>query len=102
MKPSSIKKYYPVQELKLYNVITAVIKEFRDSFSTANLTNLLKIDKNFNAMMPKAIQWLRFDFYPLHKPQFNYDNQDRISPRRVEMASAAMIHFGLDPGKLVH
>ena len=54
MKPS-IKKYYQVQELTLYNVITKVIKEFRDSFNTADLTNLSKIDKNFSAMIPKAI-----------------------------------------------
>jgi hypothetical protein len=30
-----------------------------------------------------------------------YEQQDHIDPHRVEMASAAMVHFGLDPGKFV-
>jgi hypothetical protein len=30
-----------------------------------------------------------------------YENQECIDPYRVEIASAAMIHFGLDPGKFV-
>jgi hypothetical protein len=31
----------------------------------------------------------------------NYEKQERINPHRVEMASAAMVHFGLNPGKFV-
>jgi hypothetical protein len=30
-----------------------------------------------------------------------YEQQDHINPYHGEMASAAMIHFGLDPGKFV-
>ena len=52
-------------------------------------------------MIPNTIRWLALDFSPLRKPRYNYESQAMISSRRVEMASAAMIHFGLDPGKLV-
>ena len=52
-------------------------------------------------MIPNTIQWLQLDFSPLREPQYNYERQAKISPRRVELALAAMIHFGLDPGKLV-
>ena len=31
----------------------------------------------------------------------NYEQQERIDPHRVKIASAAMVHFGLDPGKFV-
>ena len=41
------------------------------------------------------------DFAPLREPRYNYEQQERIDPHRVEMASAAMVHFGLDPGKFV-
>jgi hypothetical protein len=50
-------------------------------------------------MISKIIRWLKVDFSPLCKPRYNYEQQERIDPHRVKMASAAMIYFGLDPGK---
>ncbi len=50
-------------------------------------------------MIPKIIRWLKIDFSLLCKPRYNYEKQERIDPYCVEMASAAMVHFGLDPGK---
>ena len=41
------------------------------------------------------------DFSRLCKPWYNFEHQERIDPHRVKMASAAMVHFGLNPGKLV-
>jgi hypothetical protein len=41
------------------------------------------------------------DFSLLCKPWYNYEQQERIDPHRVEMASAAMVHFDLNPGKFV-
>jgi len=96
MSPS-IKKYYQVQELMLYNVITTVIKEYRASFTSTDLQNLSSINRDFSRMIPNTIRWLRLDFSPLREPRYNYENQATISSSRVEMASAAMIHFGLDP-----
>jgi len=96
MNPS-IKKYFWVQELTLYNIITTVIKEFRDSFNTANLTNLSMIDKNFSTMIPSTMQWLQVNFYPLWEPRFNYDKQEKISPRIVEMASENNDTFWIGP-----
>jgi hypothetical protein len=52
-------------------------------------------------MIPKIIRWLKVDFSQLHKPRYNYEQQERIEPHHVEMASAAMIYFGLNPGKFV-
>ena len=44
---------------------------------------------------------MRVDFSLLREPWYNYEQQEQIDPHRVGMASAAMFHFGLDPGKLV-
>ncbi len=52
-------------------------------------------------MIPKIIRWLKIDFSLLRKPRYNYEKQERIDPHRGEMASAAMVHFGLNPGKFV-
>jgi hypothetical protein len=38
---------------------------------------------------------------PLLEPRYNYKQQEYIDTSRVEMASAAMIHFGLVLGKFV-
>ncbi len=41
------------------------------------------------------------DFPLLHKYPYNYEQQEQIDPHCIEMASAAMVRFGLDPGKLI-
>ena len=98
MRPS-LNKWYPIGDLHLYNVITTIIKEGRVSFSKEDLSNLRLINKDYAAIIPKVIRWLQINFTPL--PQLGYENQECIDPHHVEMASAAMIHFGLDPGKFV-
>ncbi len=57
--------------------------------------------QNIALMIPKIIRWLKIDFSLLCKPRYNYEKQERINPHRVEMASAAMVHFGLNPGKFI-
>ncbi len=52
-------------------------------------------------MIPKVMRWLKIDFYPLRKPRYNYEQQECIDTQQAGMASAAMTHFGLDPGKFV-
>ena len=46
MKPS-ITKYYRVEELTIYNVITTEIKEIRGSFGSADLISLSCTNKDF-------------------------------------------------------
>jgi hypothetical protein len=41
------------------------------------------------------------DFSLLHKPWYNYEQQEQINLHRIEMASAAMVHFGFDPGNFL-
>ena len=52
-------------------------------------------------MIKNTIRWLRIDFSSLRDPRYDYEKQTKICLHRVEMASAAMVYFGLDPGKLV-
>ena len=93
MKPS-IKKYYRVEELTIYNVVTTVIKEFRDSFGPTDLLHLSCANKDFLIMIKNTVQWLRIDFSSLRDPRYDYEQQTKICPHRVDMASAAMVHFG--------
>jgi hypothetical protein len=52
-------------------------------------------------MIPKVSRWLRINFSPLLEPRYNYEQQEHINTSWFNMASTAMIHFGLDPGKFV-
>ncbi len=101
MRPS-LDKWYQVGDLHLYNIITTIIKECRVSFSKEDISNLHLVNKDFANIVPKVLRWLQVDFTPLRDPHLGYEQQDHINPYRVEVASAAMIHFGLDPGKVVH
>jgi hypothetical protein len=100
MRPS-LNKWYWVGNLHLYNVITTIIKECRVRFSKEDLSNLRLVNKDFTNIVPKLLHWLQVDFTPLQDPQLGYKQQDHIDPYCMEMTSAAMIHFGLDPGKFV-
>ena len=57
--------------------------------------------KDCASLVPKITRWLTVDFSLLREPRYNNEQQEQIDPHRVEMASAAMVHFGLDPGKFV-
>lgn len=100
MRPSR-DKYYRVDELTIYNVITTVIKEFISSFSERDILNLSAINRDFSTMIPKVVRWLSVDFSSLRAPRIDYESQTEISHHRVDMASAAMVFFGLDPGRFV-
>ncbi len=93
MRPS-LDKWYQVENLHLYNVITTIIKECRGIFSKEGISNLCLMKKDFANIVPKVLCWLGVDFTPLRDPCLVYEQQDHINPYRVEIASAAMIHFG--------
>jgi hypothetical protein len=59
------------------------------------------MSKDFANMVPKVLCWLSVDVTSMHGPCLGYKQQNHTYPHRVEMASAAMIYFGLDPGKCV-
>ncbi len=40
-------------------------------------------------------------FSLLCEPWYNYEHQEQIDLHCIKMASAAMVYFGLDPGKFV-
>ena len=68
MRPS-LDKWYRVEELYLYNVITTIIKECRASLSDQDLFNLRLVNKDFANIVPKTCRWLRMDFTPLQEPR---------------------------------
>jgi hypothetical protein len=95
----SLDKYYRVEAVTFYNIITTVLCKCSASLSTQDLLHLQLSNKNFNEMIPKVIHWLTIDFSSLRALQYNYKSQSFIDPHRVEMANAAMVYFGWMGGK---
>ncbi len=77
MRPS-LDKWYLVEELFLYNVITTVIKESRVSLSNQDLFNLCMVNKDFANIIPKTCRWLHLDFTPLQESRHGYEEQGAI------------------------
>jgi hypothetical protein len=100
MRPS-LNKWYQVRHLRLYNVITTIIKECRVSFLSEDLSNLCLVNKDFANIVPMVLHWLQVEFTSLCNSCLGYEQQDHIDPHCIEMASVAIIHFDLDPGKSV-
>jgi hypothetical protein len=100
MRPN-LNEWYQVGDLHLYNIITTIIKECRVSFLSLDLSNLCLVNKDFANVVLKVLHWLRVDFTSLQDLCLGYEQQDHINHHRMERASAAMIHCGLDPGKFV-
>ncbi len=64
--------------------------------SSHGLKNLHLINKSFSLMIPKVSRWLQVNFSPLLEPHYNSEQQEHTNTSWVEMASAAMIYFGLE------
>ena len=99
MRPA-LNKYYRIEEVTFHNVITIVMRDYA-TFSPDELKAIRLLDKDFSIFVPKVLHWLKVDFSPLREPRYHYQDQTLIDPRRVLMANAAMVHFGLDPGRFV-
>jgi hypothetical protein len=98
MKPA-LNKWYWASELSILNVIMTVVKEHH--LSSRNLKYLRLVNKSFSKMIPNGLRWLQTNFSPLIEPHYSYKQQEHIDTSWVKMASAGMIHFGLDPGKFI-
>jgi hypothetical protein len=96
-----LNKYYRVDTITLHNIIAIVMREYAE-FSPCDILAIRLLDKDFAVFVPKALRWLRVDFSSLRDPQYDYKKQTAVGPHRMLMANAAMVHFGLDPGRFVH
>jgi hypothetical protein len=100
MRPE-LGKGYRVEDVNIHHVIAIVLKEQFISFLPTDMAALHLVDKTFSEALPKIIRWRSIDFSSLREPRLDYETQVLIDPHRVQMANAAMLHFGLEPGKFV-
>jgi len=100
MKPS-LNHQYRVDELVLQNVIVILLQESNGFLSPIDIKNLSVVNQLYNEVTHNVHLFRNFDFSPLLEPCIGYADQQAISQARVNMATAAMIYYGLHPGMLI-
>jgi hypothetical protein len=102
MKPSA-RLYYRAKDLNFDNVVIFLARwQGRLYLMDDDLTRLKGVSKIYKEMIDN-VQRLKFvDFTPLKLPRLNYAEQMKISNERVDQATACAIHYGLNPGMVIH
>ena len=100
MKPS-LNHQYRVEDLVLQNVIVILLQESDGFLLPIDIKNLSVVNRLYNEVIRNVHLFRNLDFSPLLEPPIGYANQQAISQARVNMAMAAMIHYGLHPGMLI-
>ena len=96
-----IGKCYRVKKPYVYNIISTVIKHQRKMFDPATLCALTCANKEFSVVVPEIMRLIDIDFSLLREPMLDYKSRTEVDLDRVDMVGAAMIHFGLNPGRVV-
>ena len=100
LKPSKDASYM-VDGLELHNIIVPVLAKRKASLDRNALRSLSSINRSFRKAIPRIVHLLETDFSPILAEQYDYAEQTEIDTKRVEMATAAFVACGLDPGRLV-
>jgi hypothetical protein len=100
MKPSG-NLQYQVKDLHFNNIVVFLIKN-QDTYLTDVEINSLKNVKRMYREMINVVLLLRsINFSMLKLPRFDYAKQTKISPNRVDLATACAIYNGLNTGMVV-
>ena len=100
MKPDN-NHYYRVQDLTFKNVIVILIKSVDSYLSDSCIKKLCCLNWSFNEMTTDVCRLRNLDFSKLKEPRIGYADQKEIQSLRVDMATAAIIHYSLHPGMLI-
>ena len=100
MKPVS-NHYYRVQDLTFENIIVVVLKSVDGYLSDTSIKKLCCLIRLFNKMTTDVCRLRNLDFSKLKEPRICYAEQTEIQPWRIDMATAAMIHYSLHPGMMI-
>jgi hypothetical protein len=100
MKPDN-NHYYQVQDSTIENVLVVVLKFVDGYLSDICIKKHHCLSRLFNKMTTNICRLRNLNFTKLRKPRIGYGDQQEIQPSRVNMATAAIIHYSLHPGTLI-
>ena len=98
MKPS-LDIQYRVEDLQLSDIAVSIVKRWSLYFgSNHGLWKLACLNKLWHKMVSEVLRLKDMDFTPLLDPRLDYETQTEISQHRVDMATAGMIKYEMNPG----
>ena len=98
MKPS-LGQQYRVSNLHFRDVFVSVL--LCDYFSPEDLRALTCLTKTFSDAVPDMVHLKHIDYRDLLDPRLDYLAEKSIDSHRTDMATACLMHYGMDPGMLV-
>jgi hypothetical protein len=100
MQPS-MSLYYRVKDLHFDNVVVFLIKWHELYLMTNELENVKSLNKLYCEIIENVLQLRFVDFLSLKLPRLDYAEQTKISDKRVDLATACSIHYGLNMGIVI-
>ncbi len=100
MKPSR-KLQYQVKDLRFDNIVIFLLKNQASYLSVDDVENIRKISTIHRNMVDDVLRLKRIDFSEVRLPRYDYAEQKKISQKRVDLALACAIHYGLNTGMVV-
>ena len=97
MRPS-FSKQYRIEDLKLCDVAVPVVKFCIEWGEQAILQGISLVNKKYNMMVKEVTRLSKVDFTPLLLPLENYESQTSIQAERVDMATALLVYYNMQPG----
>jgi hypothetical protein len=101
---------YQVTRLWLEDIIVAILKaNFPQKMELKSLEELPGTHSRswtgssllYNEMISDLLRLENLEFSPLKAPKLDYANQQHISPHRIDLAMAGLIHYGMHLGMLL-
>ncbi len=100
MKPSG-KHQYRVIDPVLNNIVVCILSPQDMYLSPDDVETLSSINSLYRKMVHDVMKLKGMDLSKLREPRIGYAMQQEIQQSRVDLATAAMIHYFLHPGMLI-
>ncbi len=93
---SSQNLQYRVKDLRFDNIVIFLIKNQALYLSDEDINNLKEISKMHQEMVNDVLRLRQIEFSKAKLPRYDYADQTKISPERVNLATACAIYYGLN------
>ena len=92
------KKGYGLDHPIFENILVIILGKY---LKGVEISRLARVNRFFGKVVPEIMRLLNVNWRPITEHRLDYNNQQQISMKRVDMATALAIQCGLDPGKIV-
>jgi hypothetical protein len=100
MKPSGTLQYR-INDLHFDNIVVFLIKNQDAYLTDVEINSLKNVNGLYQEMINNVLLLRSINFSTLKLPRLDYAEQTKISLKRVDLATACAIYYGLNTGMVV-